>query len=270
MQEEEFDEEPCRLWLDKFLNEAGFIDTFRWFHRSQKKAFTCWNTQQDARMNNFGTRIDYILADGSLIKYFRNSQILSDVFGSDHCPVKGFLDLNFVQVPGPTSLPSLCTKFYPEFSGKQMLMKNFLQQKHNSMRHLVEPRRVKKKQTVMTKFLSSEVLLKDHIPVDEVPILGQHPTMHEKQLKDQGDQQESLPTINRTSSVIASQWKDLLKGKRKPPLCSKHAQPCSLKTVRKKGPNQGRQFWSCSRGIGHPNDVEARCDFFRWLSDCSD
>ncbi|CAG0898394.1 unnamed protein product [Darwinula stevensoni] len=107
--EEEFDEEPCRLWLDKFLNEAGFIDTFRWFHPDQ-----------------------------SLLKYFRDSQILSDIFGSDHCPVKGFLDVNFAQVPGPTCLPSLCTKFYPEFTGKQMTMKNFLQQKHNYMGHHVD------------------------------------------------------------------------------------------------------------------------------------
>ena len=44
-----------------------------------------------------------------------------------------------------------------------------------------------------------------------------------------------------------------------------HNEPAVLRTVKKKGPNSGRQFWSCSRGEGKADDPNARCDFFKWV-----
>ncbi|KAI7847697.1 Endonuclease/exonuclease/phosphatase [Circinella umbellata] len=54
---------------------------------------------------------------------------------------------------------------------------------------------------------------------------------------------------------------------RSAPLCRLHQEPSKLMTVTKKGPNQGRQFYVCSRPFGS-NDIsttnEYQCDFFQW------
>jgi len=64
----------------------------------------------------------------------------------------------------------------------------------------------------------------------------------------------------------ASQWKNLLKGPPAPPLCKGHQEPCVLRTVKKDGPNKGKQFWVCCRPEGPKSNTQARCDHFVWLS----
>ena len=64
----------------------------------------------------------------------------------------------------------------------------------------------------------------------------------------------------------ASAWKNLLKGPPQTPLCKGHGEPCVLRTVRKDGPNKGKQFFVCNRPEGHKNNPEARCDTFVWVS----
>ncbi|CAM9165315.1 unnamed protein product [Pylaiella littoralis] len=65
------------------------VDCFRLRHPGRKNAFTCWNTQTGARENNYGTRIDYIIADASFAdRSLRACDILQDFLGSDHCPVR--------------------------------------------------------------------------------------------------------------------------------------------------------------------------------------
>ena len=63
----------------------------------------------------------------------------------------------------------------------------------------------------------------------------------------------------------AAIWKSILSGPRPPPLCSGHKEPCVLRTVKIKGPNQGRQFHCCARPQGHSSNPEARCNFFKWV-----
>ena len=46
-----------------------------------------------ARDRNVGWRIDYFFVSKNLVSNINDSDILSDVMGSDHCPVK--LDLSF-------------------------------------------------------------------------------------------------------------------------------------------------------------------------------
>ncbi|KAL5014232.1 hypothetical protein ScPMuIL_008502 [Solemya velum] len=65
------------------------------------------------------------------------------------------------------------------------------------------------------------------------------------------------------SSVNA--WKNLLGGLPPPPLCKGHKEPCVLRTVKKDGPNRGKQFYTCARAEGHSSNPEARCDFFKWI-----
>lgn len=65
-----------------------FIDSYRCFQPKQKGAFTCWSTVSGARHLNYGSRLDYVLGDRTLvIDTFQSSFLLPEVMGSDHCPV---------------------------------------------------------------------------------------------------------------------------------------------------------------------------------------
>ncbi|KAK2898509.1 hypothetical protein Q8A67_009927 [Cirrhinus molitorella] len=60
-------------------------------------------------------------------------------------------------------------------------------------------------------------------------------------------------------------WKAVLRGPPQPPLCKSHNEPCVLRTVKKAGPNLGRQFFVCARPQGHSSNPQARCNFFAWV-----
>ncbi|KAK7878460.1 hypothetical protein WMY93_030997 [Mugilogobius chulae] len=60
-------------------------------------------------------------------------------------------------------------------------------------------------------------------------------------------------------------WKSVLKGPPPAPSCKVHGEPCVLRTVKKEGPNVGKQFFVCARPQGHSSNPEARCNFFAWV-----
>ena len=74
-----------RKWLDKLL-EHGYIDTFRHFHKEGGN-YTYWDQITRARERNVGWRIDYFFITQNLLKNLRKAFIMSDVMGSDHCPL---------------------------------------------------------------------------------------------------------------------------------------------------------------------------------------
>jgi exodeoxyribonuclease III len=74
-----------RAWLDKFL-ESGFIDTFRMFN-DKPDNYTWWDMVTRARDRNVGWRIDYFFVSENMKDQIKNAFILSDVMGSDHCPI---------------------------------------------------------------------------------------------------------------------------------------------------------------------------------------
>lgn len=82
-------EERTKLTL--LLNE-GFIDTFRFIHPTMIK-YSWWSYRFSSRMKNIGWRIDYFIISNSLMKNMVNADILTDVMGSDHCPVLLELDI---------------------------------------------------------------------------------------------------------------------------------------------------------------------------------
>lgn len=101
-----------------------FIDTFRLFHPDQLEAFTNWSSATGARETNYGCRLDYIFADKFLARHiFSKCFIMPEVLGSDHCPVKAVLDCSAVPAK---KCPSLCTKYMPQFAGKQQKLSMFL------------------------------------------------------------------------------------------------------------------------------------------------
>ena len=70
------------------LLDAGFTDTFRHLHPTQTGAYSWWSYRFNARANNAGWRIDYFLVSDRLAGRIADASILSDVMGSDHCPVQ--------------------------------------------------------------------------------------------------------------------------------------------------------------------------------------
>lgn len=66
---------------------SGFIDTFRYFYPDKEGAYTWWSYLGKARERNTGWRIDYFVVSNSLKDRLIDASILSEVMGSDHCPV---------------------------------------------------------------------------------------------------------------------------------------------------------------------------------------
>ena len=74
------------------LLEAGFTDTFRHLHPTQEGIYSWWSYRFHAREKNTGWRIDYFLISTRLLPRVREANILTDIMGSDHCPVELVLD----------------------------------------------------------------------------------------------------------------------------------------------------------------------------------
>ncbi len=77
--------------MDNLLN-AGFVDTYRHFH-PDSVAYTYWSYRFKARERNSGWRIDYFLVSESLLEKIKNVAILSEYYGSDHCPIQLEIEL---------------------------------------------------------------------------------------------------------------------------------------------------------------------------------
>ncbi len=75
-----------RAILDRCVEE-GHIDTFRHVHGDIPHRYTWWSYKFNARKNNAGWRIDYFFVSDDLTDRIVDAQILSDITGSDHCPV---------------------------------------------------------------------------------------------------------------------------------------------------------------------------------------
>ncbi len=75
-----------RAWIDKLIQKK-YIDSFRFKYPNAKDAYTYWDQKTAARTRNVGWRIDYFFVTDSLEKNIKNSYMLTDYPGSDHCPI---------------------------------------------------------------------------------------------------------------------------------------------------------------------------------------
>ena len=66
---------------------SGFVDTWRFQHPTEEK-YSWWSYRMAARERNVGWRIDYFLVSEALRERIVSTDILNDIFGSDHCPVE--------------------------------------------------------------------------------------------------------------------------------------------------------------------------------------
>ena len=74
------------------LLSAGFKDTFRALYPERVK-YSWWSYRMSAREKNVGWRIDYFIVSSRLLKMVKSSDILNEIYGSDHCPVSLEIDL---------------------------------------------------------------------------------------------------------------------------------------------------------------------------------
>ena len=74
------------------LLDNGFIDTFRYLYPDKENCYTWWSYMMKAREKNVGWRIDYFIVSDRIKEEIEDAKILSEVYGSDHCPVE--LDIN--------------------------------------------------------------------------------------------------------------------------------------------------------------------------------
>lgn len=73
------------------LLNIGFIDSFR-FKYPDTITYSWWSYRFSARAKNAGWRIDYFVLSDDLKNKEFDSKILTNIMGSDHCPVE--LDIN--------------------------------------------------------------------------------------------------------------------------------------------------------------------------------
>ena len=68
--------------------ESGYIDSFRYLYPDKKEAYSWWSYMFKSRERNTGWRIDYFVVSEKLKDRIKDAKILSDILGSDHCPVE--------------------------------------------------------------------------------------------------------------------------------------------------------------------------------------
>lgn len=74
-----------RAWMDR-LTDSGFVDTFRLF-QGEGGNYTWWDIRTGARDRNIGWRLDYFFVSANMVNSVLDAAILSEVTGSDHCPI---------------------------------------------------------------------------------------------------------------------------------------------------------------------------------------
>ncbi|MCD5385388.1 exodeoxyribonuclease III, partial [Candidatus Gracilibacteria bacterium] len=72
--------------IGELIND-GNIDVWRYFNPNKLDIYSWWSYRAGARANNVGWRIDYFIVNKEFINEIENIEYLTDVMGSDHCPV---------------------------------------------------------------------------------------------------------------------------------------------------------------------------------------
>ena len=74
-----------RAKITEFLSK-GFTDTFRMFVK-EGGHYSWWDMKTRSREKNVGWRIDYFFVNNEIASDIKKADILTDVMGSDHCPI---------------------------------------------------------------------------------------------------------------------------------------------------------------------------------------
>lgn len=75
-----------RALFSRLLAEGQLVDTMRALHPDADRLFTWWPYWKNARANNLGWRIDYVLVSRALAPRIRDANVLAEFGTSDHAP----------------------------------------------------------------------------------------------------------------------------------------------------------------------------------------
>jgi len=75
-----------RAWIDKVIKN-DFVDIFRKFYPGKTGAYTYWDQKLRCRDRNVGWRLDYFFPSSEIVSKIKSTGMLSDYYGSDHCPI---------------------------------------------------------------------------------------------------------------------------------------------------------------------------------------
>lgn len=219
------------------------------------------------RKTNYGTRIDYILCSSQLISSLSRAEVWSHVMGSDHCPIMA--DFSSLSLTPASSEPSLSLHIQ---LGRQTTLSSFIKplvgqtspevKVHNSVAKGNSVKCVKGVKRKLSGATSSLPATKHHKTLDNFFI---NPSSTRTSISSETGS-DVITDHTPTSSQLSSEWSIVFSGPPKPPMCKKHNEPTTLRTVKKTGPTRGQQFWICSRHAGSKNDPNTQCDFFQWLT----
>jgi exodeoxyribonuclease-3 len=81
-----------RAWIDKLILN-GYTDIYRETHPDTVK-YSWWSYMFKSRERNVGWRIDYHFVSNNLLDNVKEAEILTDITGSDHCPISLKLEIN--------------------------------------------------------------------------------------------------------------------------------------------------------------------------------
>ena len=68
------------------LLQSGFTDSFRALYPDRVE-YSWWSYMMKAREKNVGWRIDYFVVSNRIFDKVKDSVIMTEIMGSDHCPV---------------------------------------------------------------------------------------------------------------------------------------------------------------------------------------
>ena len=81
------------------LLRGGYVDTYRMLYPEEQGKYTWWSNRMNKRKENRGWRLDYFLVTEDLCGKVTESTMLSDVAGSDHCPIMMEIELEPERLP---------------------------------------------------------------------------------------------------------------------------------------------------------------------------
>jgi|UniRef100_A0A6C0EFA9 exodeoxyribonuclease-3 len=81
-----------RKSFDILLKECDLLDIYREIY-NDKIEYTYWSARRNCRLRDIGWRIDYFLISKYLKNNVKNINILGNIFGSDHAPIKLIINI---------------------------------------------------------------------------------------------------------------------------------------------------------------------------------
>lgn len=271
--------------LDRTEDDHGqMIDVFRRRYPTLKGAYTCWNVAAGAQITNYGSRIDYFLADADTAARVTRAGIAPEHQGSDHCPVFITLEpgvFDSFDASRVTSPPPLVSSVALARAGRQGNLDAFfaagaarrggsgggggfggggggvgasLMRSQPSYTSVGAKR---KAETSIKSFFKPKggrgSAADSRLPPEPPPPPPPPP-----------DPDPPVATVTASRETVEA-WRRI-QLRQQPPKCRGHGETCKIRTVKKAGENFGRVFFACPRPAGQ-RSAGGDCGFFQWAYD---